>query len=119
PIKKNKLFNFFAYEGWRTIEPKSVLYTMPTDLERAGDFSKSLNTQGALRTIYDPFTTETNGSAVTRQPFAGNVIPANRFDPTSKVMLGDIWKPNTPGAGPTGVNNFHTGSANPFRYWNL
>src|SRR3989441_2023830 len=73
PIKRNKLFNFFAYEGWRTIEPKSVLYTMPTDLERAGDFSKSLNTQGALRTIYDPFTTETNGSAVTRQPFAGNV----------------------------------------------
>jgi hypothetical protein len=119
PILKNKLFNFFAYEGWRTIEPKSVLYTMPTDLERAGDFSRSLNTQGNLRTIYDPFTTQTSGNTVTRQPFAGNVVPAARFDPTSKIILGDIWKPNGPGSGPTNVNNFLAGYANRFRYYNL
>jgi len=91
PIKRNKLFNFSAYEGWRTIEPKSVQYTMPTDLERIGDFSKSLNTQGGLRTIYDPYTTVTNGNDVTRQPFAGNVIPANRIDPTSKRIMADNW----------------------------
>ena len=48
PIKRNKLFNFFSYEGWRTIEPKSVLYTMPTDLERNGDFSRSLKREGGL-----------------------------------------------------------------------
>ena len=119
PIKRNKLFNFVAYEGWRTLEPKSVQYTMPTDLERSGDFSRSLNTQGGLRTIYDPFTTETNGSTVTRTPFAGNVIPANRIDPTSKKILDDSWKPNAPGSGPTGVNNFIAGYANRFRYWNL
>jgi Carboxypeptidase regulatory-like domain len=119
PIKKNTLFNFFSYEGWRTIEPKSVLYTMPTALEGAGDFSKSLNTQGALRTIYDPYTTQTNGSVITRTPFAGNVIPANRIDPTSRVIIGDLWKPNAPGSGPTGVNNFLAGYANRFKYWNL
>jgi hypothetical protein len=119
PIKHNKLFNYFAYEGWRTIEPKSVLYTMPTAAEAAGDFSKSLNTQGALRTIYDPYTTQTNGSTVTREPFAGNVIPSSRFDPTSKKMLGDLWKPNAPGSGPTGVNNFLAGYANRFKYWNM
>src|SRR5262245_48147197 len=59
PIKRNKLFSFFAYEGWRTIEPKSVIYTLPTDLERNGDFSRSLNNNGDLRTIFDPFTTQT------------------------------------------------------------
>ena len=57
-----------------------MLYTMPTDLERTAISRRSLNTQGALRTIYDPFTTQTNGNVVTRQPFAGNVIPANRID---------------------------------------
>jgi hypothetical protein len=119
PIKKNKLFNYFAYEGWRTIEPRSVQNTLPTDLERAGDFSRSLNTQGNLRTIYDPYTTQTNGSTVTRMPFAGNVIPTSRFDPTSAKILGDLWKPNGPGSGFTGVNNFQIGYANRFRYWNV
>ena len=40
PIKKNKLFNFFTYEGWRTKEPRDAIRTMPTDLERIGDFSQ-------------------------------------------------------------------------------
>ena len=119
PILRNKLFNFFSYEGWRTNEPRSILYTLPTDLEAAGDFSRSLNREGGLRTIYDPNTTQTNGSVITRQPFAGNIIPANRIDPTAKKILGDMWKPNGPGTGPTGVNNFLTGYANRFKYWNF
>ncbi|MGH9657164.1 MAG: TonB-dependent receptor domain-containing protein, partial [Bryobacteraceae bacterium] len=73
----------------------------------------------ALRTIYDPYTTQTSGSTVTRTPFAGNVIPASRIDPTSRLIVNDLWKPNSPGTGPTGVNNFLTGYANRFKYWNL
>ncbi|MGH9675061.1 MAG: TonB-dependent receptor domain-containing protein, partial [Bryobacteraceae bacterium] len=119
PIKRNKLFNFFSYEGWRTIEPKSVIYTMPTDAERAGNFASSLNNNGGLRTIYDPFTTQTSGQTVTRQPFAGNAIPANRIDATSKVIMNDLWKANSPGVGPRGANNFLAGYANRFKYWNL
>jgi hypothetical protein len=119
PFVRNKVFSFFAYEGWRTIEPKSVIYTMPTDLERAGDFSRSLNNNGGLRTIYDPFSTQTSGNTVTRQPFAGNMIPANRIDPTGRVIMNDLWKPNNPGSGARGANNFLAGYANRFRYWNL
>ncbi|MBM3754984.1 MAG: carboxypeptidase regulatory-like domain-containing protein [Acidobacteria bacterium] len=43
PIKKNKIFNFASYELWRTREPRNTVRTMPTDLERNGDFSRSLN----------------------------------------------------------------------------
>src|SRR5690606_12788602 len=43
PIVRNKVFNFFSYEGWRTIEPRAAQYTLPTALERTGDFSQSLN----------------------------------------------------------------------------
>ena len=118
PILKNKLFSFFSYEGWRTIEPKSAIFTMPTDLERKGDFSQSLNPAGGQRTIYDPYATETSGNTVTRTPFANNVIPPSRIDPTSALMMNDVWKPNSPGVGPRGVNNFLSGYANRFRYWN-
>ncbi len=119
PIKKNKIFNFASYEGWRTIEPRTAFNTLPTDAERTGDFSRSLNTAGALRTIYDPFTTQVAGNVVTRTPFPNNVIPGSRIDPVARIIVDDVWRPNNPGTGPTGVNNFITGFANRFRYWNF
>ena len=55
---------------------------MPTELERQGDFSQSFNRDGTLRVIYDPWTSRfgPNGQII-RDPFPGNRIPANRFDP--------------------------------------
>lgn len=119
PIIRNKLFTFASYEGWRTIDPRSTLSTLPTTAERAGDFSQSLNTAGALRTIYDPYTTVLNGNTASRTPFAGNIIPASRIDPTSKIILGDLWQPTGPGTGPTHLNNFLAGYGNRFKYWNF
>jgi hypothetical protein len=72
-----------------------------------------------LRVIYDPWTTQTQGSTVTRQPFAGNIIPASRIDPTAKVVIGDLYKPNRSGVGDALVDNFLIGYANRFRYWNF
>jgi hypothetical protein len=119
PIKKNKIFNFASYEGWRTIEPRTAFLTLPTARERTGDFSQSLNASGQLRTIYDPYTTVVNGNNVVRQAFPGNVIPASRQDPVGRIFMGDVWQPNNPGTGPTGVNNFIAGFANRIRYWNF
>jgi hypothetical protein len=108
PIKKNKLFNFFTYEGWRTKEPRDAIRTMPTDLERTGDFSRSLNRAGGLRMIYDPTTTVLNvaTNTATRQPFPNNIIPQNRIDPTARRFMDDIWGPNGPGDDAAGTNNF-------------
>ena len=89
PVLKNKLFTFFTYERWDNHQPYSKSITLPTDLERTGDFSQTLTKAGALRVIFDPWTTQTNTqtNAVTRQPFPGNRIPADRIDPTSKLFL--------------------------------
>ena len=108
PVKKNKLFTFFTYEGWRTKEPKDAIRTMPTDLERIGDFSRSLNRSGGLRTIYDPTTTVLNvgTNTATRQPFGGNIIPPSRIDPTARRIMQDFWTPNNPGDDLSGSNNF-------------
>ncbi|HWQ54498.1 MAG TPA: carboxypeptidase-like regulatory domain-containing protein [Bryobacteraceae bacterium] len=121
PILKNKLFTFFAYEGWRTKEPRDAIRTMITDLQRNGDFSQSLTKTGALKTIYDPATTvlhvDTNTS--TRTPFPGNAIPMSRFDPTAKRILKDIWGPNATADDLAGSNNFKASYAWPMKNWNL
>lgn len=121
PIIKNKLFNFFAYEQWRSTGPSGQTETMPTAAEKNGDFSHSLTPQGGLRTIYDPFTSTFDAASGvgTRQPFAGNIIPQSRMDPTGKKLVNDLWGPNNPGDDPSGINNFKITYPWWTHYWNL
>ena len=120
PVVKNKVFNFFSYEAWRSQDPRSVEATLPTDLERAGDFSQSRNAQGGLRTIYDPATTVLNpDGTATRMPFAGNRIAQAQMDSVGTRIMSDIWKPNLPGTGNDLVNNYRAGFAERVKYWNL
>lgn len=53
----NRTFFFFNYDGARRYEDAKLrTATMPTELERAGDFSQTVNTAGQAVTIYDPAT---------------------------------------------------------------
>jgi hypothetical protein len=121
PIIKNKLFNFFAYEQWRADTPSSREETMPTDAEKAGDFSGALTAAGTQRIIYDPTTTVFNPvtDTVTRTPFPGNKIPANRIDPTAALLMPYIWGPNTTPDSPDGLNNLKVTYAWWTHYWNI
>jgi hypothetical protein len=121
PILKNRLFNFVAYEGWDKTDPSTLLQTLPTDLERAGDFSQSLNGSGGLRTIYDPWSTQTSadGATITRTPFPGNIIPASAQDPVAVHYLGKLWKPNRPGRGNYHLDNFAASLPISFPYKNF
>src|SRR5690606_31993058 len=58
---------------------------MPTALERQGDFSQSLDTNGELIVIRDPLTGE---------PFPGNVIPPDRIHPFGPSLLSVLPEPN-------------------------
>jgi hypothetical protein len=108
PIVKNRLFHFFAFERWNQHEPRSRVMTLPTDLEKQGDFSQSRNINGGLRGIFDPFSTRLDAATgrVTRDPFPGNVIPRTRIDPVSAKFVQQVWPGNRPGDDITGVNNF-------------
>ena len=77
PIKKNRTFFFYSYEGLKSGIPVGAGQRTPTALERGGDFSQS----GV--TIYDPLNT-VNGVP---QAFPGNVIPRNRLDPVALNLL--------------------------------
>jgi hypothetical protein len=103
PVVKNKLFFFSSYEQWKDHRPISVKLTLPTALERQGDFSQSRLGNYAIcaagttcgRPIYDPLTS--TGSSGVRAQFAGNVIPKGRFDPTALKLLAELPLPNLPG----------------------
>jgi hypothetical protein len=106
PILRNKTFFFGDYEGRRQHTSGTVLSTVPTELERTGDFSQSY--KGAARVvIYDPATY--NKANNTRQPFANNVIPAARLDLVGRAAAGLYPLPNRSGT----VNNFLYNPVNP------
>src|SRR5205085_2794665 len=77
----NRTFFWLAWEGYDDTQSNSSQFTAPTPLERLGDFSQSKAPGGGLNVIYDPLTTVCSGAACTRQPFAGNIIPAVRLNP--------------------------------------
>jgi hypothetical protein len=87
---RNRLFFFYNREMWNTKEPttngpSSWTTTMPTQLERQGDFSQSLLPNGQLRVIRDP---------LSGQPFSGNRIPADRINPLGQSILNIFNLPN-------------------------
>lgn len=105
-ILKNRTFWFFNYEGVRNRTPATSLFTVPTEAERAGDFSRSLDAQGRQIAIFDPFSAVVTNGRVTRSPFAGNRIPAAAIDPVSRALLTNFTPlPNRAGDPNSGTNN--------------
>jgi hypothetical protein len=107
PIRRDKTFFFVTWERTGQLTSDTLTSTVPTLLNRTGDFSDLRSTSGKLIPIYDPSTTV----GTTRQPFAGNVIPLNRFDPVALAALNFYPLPNRAGT-ITNANNFVGSSAN-------
>lgn len=112
---RDKTFFFFNYEGGRYRSGSNArLASVPTDLERQGDFSQTLIDQGLKAQIFDPLTARLSGNRVLRDPFPGNRIPQNRINPLSKIYLGYYPKANlAPQAGSSHDQNFVGASTNP------
>ena len=80
---KDRTFFWTTFEGYRMESFLSETFTVPTERERVGDFSQ---TPGLI--VKDP---------LTGQPFAGNVIPTNRFDPVGAKLVTYFPKANGTG----------------------
>ncbi len=89
PIVRNRTFFWFAMEGYTSLDSRSSTLRVPTSRERAGDFSQSVNSAGQLVTIYDPLTTRTDPATglLVRDPFPGNILPADRLNPVALNIL--------------------------------
>lgn len=81
PIIKSRTFFFGDYDGFRQRQGRVFVNTVPTLKMRQGDFSE------VAGGIFDPATTVQNGTAFTRQQFANNIIPQNRWDPVTAKLI--------------------------------
>jgi len=83
---RDKVFFFWSQEFWpieATAAGRTV--TMPTELERRGDFSRSVDQNGARINVVDP---------TSRVAFPGNIVPASRIEPSGAAMLKIFPLPN-------------------------
>ncbi len=126
--RQNKTFWFVSWEGFRLRTAQPFTTTVPDARELRGDVSeicrsgftngicndRGLDAAGnpiVIDQIYDPCGGNVNaqgacpGSTATPIPFPGNVIPADRINPTSKQLL-NLWPAPTRSGALT--NNFTT-----------
>jgi hypothetical protein len=97
---RTKLFFFFSYDRLRNKSQIDTTYTMPSALERQGDFSQTVTTTGALIPIYDP---------TTQTPLPNNRIPASMISRPGLAMLNLFPLPDPKGLAldPTGLRRYN------------
>ena len=84
---------FITYFGTRAKNPRLFTETVPTQLQRNGDFSQSVQSLGASATsvpllLFDP---------TTKSPFPNNQIPTSRLNQTALKLLQFYKLPNQTG----------------------
>lgn len=129
--RKRGTFFFFSYDGIRNNAPVNTgTMSLPTMLERSGDFSQSCQVNGTVvyqggpnapclailqaknpgktyttapLVIYDPLSIDsTTGN---RQPFSGNKVPTGRISPFASGIFALIPPPDNAGDGSTSDSN--------------
>jgi hypothetical protein len=110
PIKRNKIFGFFSWEGFSFRKGNPTQLTVPTAAFIGGDFSalcsaydsNGVCSPGKGTQLYDPLTTCgyggnaacATGATAARLPFAFNKILPSRLDSASKQYFNYYGSPN-------------------------
>jgi Carboxypeptidase regulatory-like domain len=107
---RGKTFFFVSYEGLRDTSAGSFTGTVPTALERTGDFSQTKDAKGNQIVIYDPSTTNTTGPGYSRTPLNAGTINANKIiaplNPIGVAIVNLYPLPNRTGTGGSDLANF-------------
>lgn len=112
PIARSRTFYFANFEANPFQVPAPATLSVPTQKMRNGDFSELL-ALGSQYQIYDPATTRpspTQAGRFIRDPFPGNIIPADRISAVAKQILGFYPLPNQTGTS-DGANNYDNPTA--------
>jgi len=97
---RDKTFGHYSQEWYKQNNESTAPNTVPTAIEKTGDFSDFVDGKtGNLIPIYDPTTAQQftyNGRL--------NVIPPGRISPTSTTLLQYLPNPDRPGSGIGGLD---------------
>jgi hypothetical protein len=105
PIYRKKVFFFVDYEGLRQGYPNTAISTVPTALQRKGDFSQTFASNGTKIAIYDPLSSPTQRTQFQYNGVA-NIIPPSRIDAVAAAVMALYPLPNVTGNAITNQNNY-------------
>src|SRR5438876_2913596 len=100
PIKKDKTFFWASHEGYHTGTNWTGILTVPTQLQRQGDFSQTRDSGGRPIVIYNPLTTKpdpNNPGQYIREAFPDNRIPSTLLSPVGRELVKFFPAPNRSG----------------------
>ncbi len=98
---RDRTFFMFTWESYRQEIGSSRLARVATEMERAGDFSQSLDAAGKPVLVRDPLARGNCTAADRSACFPNNRIPADRISAISNKIIPYFPLPNRPGQ----VNN--------------
>jgi hypothetical protein len=112
---ENRTFFLWAYEGLTDTRPRAPdgAITVPTRLERTGDFSELL-ALGSQYRIFNPFTRRAvPGGHYQADPFPDNLIPPSLINGVAEKVLGYVPLPNDDGTTADHMSNYPAAGSEP------
>jgi hypothetical protein len=98
---RNKTFFFVTTEGYRMFDAATTVDSVPTALERVGNFSQSMYNKGTAANpqlvqwaMYDPMSTNLTTGA--RTQFPNNIIPPSQINPIGLALASYYPLPTGP-----------------------
>ena len=118
PIRRNSVFFFSSYHGLRNNQGSTTLATVPTALERVGNFSQSFirdeSGNPVPARVFDPFNVVQEGPDLYRRVEAPNAIIANPH-PAALRMFSFYPLPNRTPDDVFNTNNFEASTVQTVR----
>jgi Carboxypeptidase regulatory-like domain len=118
PIRKNSVFFFSSYHGLRNNQESTTLATVPTALERVGNFSQTFirdeNGNPVPARVFDPFNVVQEGPDLYRRVEIPNAIIA-RPNPATVQMFSFYPLPNRTPDDVFNTNNFEASTVQTVR----
>ncbi len=124
PVIKNNTWFEAYWEGFRSAQSLNNFAYVPTQAMRNGDFSGVLGSQIGVDSlgrpllqnqIFDPSSSRpdpTNPANIIRNPYPGNMIPANLLNPASLLTLQKYYPLPNLNVGPTVNPNYQWAGGN-------
>jgi hypothetical protein len=111
---KNRTFFFFDTDYYNQLSATTLTASVPTALQKSGDFSNTRLANGNLVPIYNPYSLTTNASgARVRTPLAGNIVPTSMQNPIALNFAKYYPAPTSAGNPYTAANNFFAQGSTP------